>query len=68
MNKIPLPTNDKAFVIDELRKPLDVDAVARAAATPEEAASIYAACWPSTSITRPNAPMTRLPMMRHCRA
>lgn len=43
MDKMPLSADDKAFVMDELRKPLDVDAVARAAATPEEAASIYAA-------------------------
>jgi len=43
MDKLPLSADDKAFVMDELRKPLDVDAVARAAHTPEEAASIYAA-------------------------
>lgn len=43
MDKLPLSADDKAFVMDELRKPLDVDAVARAAATPEEAASIYTA-------------------------
>jgi uncharacterized membrane protein YebE (DUF533 family) len=36
-------TEDKSFVMDELRKPLDVDAVASAAATPEEAASIRTA-------------------------
>ncbi len=43
MDKLPLDADDKAFVIDELRKPLDVDAVASAARTPEEAASIYTA-------------------------
>jgi uncharacterized membrane protein YebE (DUF533 family) len=43
MDKLPLSADDKAFVMDELRKPLDVDSVARAAATPEEAASIYTA-------------------------
>ena len=43
MDKLPLDADDKAFVMDELRKPLDVDAVARGARTPEEAASIYAA-------------------------
>ena len=32
---------DKIFVMDELRKPLDVDAVASAARTPEEAAELY---------------------------
>lgn len=43
MDKLPLAPDDKAFVMDELRKPLDVDAVARTARTPEEAASIYVA-------------------------
>jgi uncharacterized membrane protein YebE (DUF533 family) len=43
MDKMALDAGDKAFVIDELRKPLDIDAVARAARTPEEAAEIYVA-------------------------
>jgi uncharacterized membrane protein YebE (DUF533 family) len=43
MDKLPLDADDKAFVMDELRKPLDVDAVAHGARTQEEAASIYAA-------------------------
>lgn len=43
MDKMALAAEDKAFVIDELRKPLDIDAVARAARTPEEAAEIYVA-------------------------
>lgn len=43
MDKLNLDGGDKAFVIDELRKPLDVDAVANGARTPEEAAEIYAA-------------------------
>jgi uncharacterized membrane protein YebE (DUF533 family) len=43
MDKMQLDADDKAFVIDELRKPLDIDAVARAARTPEEAAEIYVA-------------------------
>jgi uncharacterized membrane protein YebE (DUF533 family) len=43
MDKLPLSSDDKAFVMDELRAKLDVDAVAGAAATPEEAAEIYAA-------------------------
>ncbi len=38
-----LGADDKAFVMDELRAKLDVDAVAGAAATPEEAAEIYTA-------------------------
>lgn len=43
MDKMSLGAEDKAFVIDELRKPLDIDAVARAARTPEEAAELYIA-------------------------
>jgi uncharacterized membrane protein YebE (DUF533 family) len=43
MDKLPLASEDKAFVMDELRAKLDVDAVAAAAATPEEAAEIYTA-------------------------
>lgn len=54
MDKLPLDSDDKAFVMDELRKPLDVDAVARAAATPEEAASIYAASLLAIDIDNPS--------------
>ena len=54
MDKLPLDTDDKAFVMDELRKPLDVDAVARAARTPEEAASIYAASLLAIDIDNPS--------------
>lgn len=43
MDKLPLGADDKVFVMDELRAKLDVDAVAGAAATPEEAAEIYTA-------------------------
>ncbi|MDP2377489.1 tellurite resistance TerB family protein [Reyranella sp.] len=43
MDKLPLAVDDKAFVMDELRAKLDIDAVAGAASTPEEAAEIYAA-------------------------
>jgi uncharacterized membrane protein YebE (DUF533 family) len=43
MDKMQLDADDKAFVIDELRKPLDVDGVAAGARTPEEAAEIYVA-------------------------
>jgi uncharacterized membrane protein YebE (DUF533 family) len=43
MDKLPLDADDKAFVMDELRRPLDVDAVAAGARSPEEAAEIYAA-------------------------
>jgi uncharacterized membrane protein YebE (DUF533 family) len=43
MDKLPLAADDKAFVMDELRAKLDIDAVAGAAETPEEAAEIYIA-------------------------
>jgi uncharacterized membrane protein YebE (DUF533 family) len=43
MDKLPLAAEDKAFVMDELRAKLDIDAVAGAAETPEEAAEIYIA-------------------------
>lgn len=41
MDKLNVGAEDKVFVMDELRKPLDVDAVASAARTPEEAAELY---------------------------
>ena len=41
MDRMNVSGEDKAFVMDELRKPLDVDSVASAARTPEEAAEIY---------------------------
>lgn len=43
MDQLSLDADDKAFVMDELRAPLDIDAVARAARSPEEAAEIYTA-------------------------
>lgn len=43
MEKMPLNPDDRNFVLDELRKPLDIEAVARGGRTPEEAASIYTA-------------------------
>jgi uncharacterized membrane protein YebE (DUF533 family) len=43
MDKLELDSEDKAFVVDELRAPVDVDSIARAARGPEEAAEIYAA-------------------------
>jgi uncharacterized membrane protein YebE (DUF533 family) len=41
MDRLNVSAEDKAFVMDELRKPLDVDSVAGAAQTPEEAAELY---------------------------
>ncbi|WP_421693308.1 tellurite resistance TerB family protein [Aestuariivirga sp.] len=43
LDELSLDTEEKAFVIDELRKPLDIDAVVAAAPTPELAVEIYAA-------------------------
>lgn len=40
---LQLDNEDKAFVMDELTKPLDVKTVADSASSPEEAAEIYAA-------------------------
>jgi uncharacterized membrane protein YebE (DUF533 family) len=54
MDKLNLAADDKAFVVDELRKPLDVDAVASAARTPEEAASIYTASLLAIDIDNPS--------------
>jgi uncharacterized membrane protein YebE (DUF533 family) len=54
MDKMNLAADDKAFVVDELRKPLDVDAVASAARTPEEAASIYTASLLAIDIDNPS--------------
>jgi uncharacterized membrane protein YebE (DUF533 family) len=43
MDKLALDADDKAFLMDALRAPLDVDGLARLARGPEEAAEIYAA-------------------------
>lgn len=43
LDEMALDNDAKAFVIDELRKPLDIDAVVAAAVTPELAVEIYAA-------------------------
>ncbi len=43
MGAMPLSNDDKAFVMDELRAPLDIDAVAAGASNQQEAAEIYAA-------------------------
>jgi uncharacterized membrane protein YebE (DUF533 family) len=53
MDKLNLNADDKAFVIDELRRPLDVDSVARAARSPEEAAEIYAASLLAIDVDNP---------------
>lgn len=43
LDELDLDTEEKAFVMDEIRKPLDIDAVVAAATTPELALEIYAA-------------------------
>ncbi|WP_018701060.1 tellurite resistance TerB family protein [Amorphus coralli] len=43
LDQVDLDAEAKAFVMDELRAPLDVDAVAKAATSPEIAAELYAA-------------------------
>ncbi len=43
LDTLNLDTEAKAFVMDELRKPLDIDAVVAAATSPELAVEIYAA-------------------------
>jgi uncharacterized membrane protein YebE (DUF533 family) len=43
LDELDLDTDAKAFVIDELRKPLDIDAVVHGATSPERAVEIYAA-------------------------
>jgi uncharacterized membrane protein YebE (DUF533 family) len=53
MDKLDLEADDKAFVMDELRAPLDVDAVARSARTPEEAAEIYTASLLAIDVDNP---------------
>lgn len=53
MDALPLDADDKAFVFDELRRPLDIDAVAKAARTPEEAAEIYTASLLAIDVDNP---------------
>lgn len=43
LDELELDNEAKAFVIDELRKPLDIDAVVKGATSPERAVEIYAA-------------------------
>ena len=43
LETMPLSSEEKAFVFDELSSPLDLDAVVARADTPEHASEIYAA-------------------------
>jgi uncharacterized membrane protein YebE (DUF533 family) len=53
LDKLDLSADEKAFVLDELRKPLDVDAVARGARSPEQAAEIYVASLLAIDVDNP---------------
>ncbi|ACL57831.1 tellurite resistance TerB family protein [Methylobacterium nodulans] len=53
MDRHALDADDKAFLMDVLRAPLDIDAVARLARTPEEAAEIYAASLMAVDVDSP---------------
>ncbi len=53
MDTLDLDAQEKAFVLDELRKPLDVDAVAQGARTPEQAAEIYVASLLAIDVDNP---------------
>jgi uncharacterized membrane protein YebE (DUF533 family) len=56
IDRLGLGAEDKAFVFDELRAKLDIDAVAAGATTPEHAAEIYAA---SLLAIEPDSPAER---------
>jgi len=43
LDKLPLDTDDKAFVFEELRKPVNLDEITAGITCPEQAAEIYAA-------------------------
>ena len=43
LDALELSSEEKGFLMDELRKPLDIDAVIRSATSPERAVEIYAA-------------------------
>ncbi|HEX5777432.1 MAG TPA: tellurite resistance TerB family protein [Xanthobacteraceae bacterium] len=53
MDRLNLSSDDKAFVVDELRRPLDIDSVAEGIRTPEEAAEIYAASLLAIDVDNP---------------
>lgn len=53
LDGMDLSSEEKAFVFDELSSPLDIDAVARGADTPEHAAEIYAASLVAITVDTP---------------
>lgn len=54
MDQLDLDADDKAFVMDELRAPLDIDAVAKAARSQEEAIEIYTASLLAIDVDNPS--------------
>lgn len=56
LETMPLSAEEKAFVFDELSRPLDIEAVVARADTPEHAAEIYAA---SLVAMKPDTPEER---------
>lgn len=56
IDTMALDTDAKAWVMDELRRPMDIDAVVSAARTPEQAAELYAA---SRLAIEPDSPAER---------
>lgn len=53
LDTLDLDADDKAFVLDALREPVDVDALARGATSPEVAAEIYAASLLAIDVDNP---------------
>ena len=53
MDRHALDADDKAFLMDILRAPVDVEAVARLAGNPEQASEIYAASVMAISVDTP---------------
>ncbi len=53
MDRHALDADDKAFLMDALRAPVDVEAVARLARSPEQASEIYAASLMAISVDTP---------------
>lgn len=54
MDRLNVGAEDKVFVMDELRKPLDADAVARTTRSPEEAAELYAVSLLAIDVDNPS--------------
>jgi uncharacterized membrane protein YebE (DUF533 family) len=53
MDRHSLDADDKAFLMDALRAPVDVEAVARLARSPEQASELYAGSLMAISVDTP---------------